>query len=117
MPGRLPVGPRMRGTRAASPAAATLGRGLVRGPGPDLVPDAGQAAPAGQVELPAVQLAGQRVALDDAEPAQVRLEVRAAPLHVPAVQRDVLGVGVPLVLVVPALGVLDALLRQALEEG
>src|SRR6266550_8151940 len=82
----------------------------------NLVAHAGQAAPTGQVEPPAVQLAGQRVAVDDAEPAQVGLQVRAAPLDPPVAERDVLRVGVALVLVVPALRVLDALLRQALEE-
>ena len=93
------------------------GPGFPRLPvGADLVADAGQAAAAGQVELPAVQLAGQHVAVDDAEPGQVGLQVRAAPLHDPVAERDVLGVGGALVLVVPALGVLQPLLGQALEE-
>src|SRR5262245_51665046 len=77
---------------------------------------AGQATPAGQVEPPAVHLAGQGVSLDHPEPGQIRLQVRAAPLQYPAVQRDVLGVGTALVLVVPALGVLQPLLGEALEE-
>ena len=41
---------------------------------------------------------------------------RAAALHVPVTQPGVLGVRAALVLVVPALGVLQALLGQALEE-
>src|SRR5690606_17127485 len=78
--------------------------------------DAGQAATGAQVELPAVQLAGEGLALDHPEPGQVGLEVRAPTLHQPAVQLDVLRLDRFLVLVVPALGVLQALLREALEE-
>ena len=98
------------------PVAGRGGGFRVHPVGADLVADAGQAAAAGQVELPAVQLAGELVAVDDAEAGQVRLQVRAAALHHPVAERDVLGVGAALVLVVPALGVLQALLGQALEE-
>src|SRR5439155_26130681 len=80
----------------------------------DLVAHAGEALPRGQVELPAVQLAGQDPVLDLAEAGQVRLQVRAAPLQYPVAHPDVLRVG--LLLGVPALGVLQPLLRQALEE-
>src|SRR3954447_25676727 len=93
-----------------------LGSRLFRLFGADLVADAGEAAAAGQVELPAVQLAGQGVAVDDAEAAEVGLEVRATALHGPLAELGVLGVDRLLVLVVPALGVLQALLAEALEE-
>src|SRR5207249_2561805 len=41
----------------------------------------GQAATGGELELPAVQRAGEHAVLDDAEARQVGLQMRAAPLH------------------------------------
>ena len=76
--------------------------------GPDLMADAGQALARGEVELPAVQLAGQHPVVDLAEAGQVGLEVRAAPLDDPVPEAYVLRVR-PL-LGVPALGVLQPLL-------
>ena len=51
-----------------------------------------------------------------AEARQVGLEVRAAPLHLPAVQHDRLGGLGRVLLGEPALGVVEPLLGQALEE-
>src|SRR6266516_2824628 len=73
----------------------------------------GQAAPGGELELPAVHVAGEHAVLDHAELRQVGLEVRAAALYQVAVQGDqLLGLAQ---LGVPALGVLEALGRQHLE--
>src|SRR5690606_30406250 len=83
--------------------------------GADRVPGAGQAAPARQVEPPPVHLAGQYVVVDSGEPGEVRLQVRAVPLDPPAVDVDRLVVGGPALLGVPGLGVVEPLLRQALE--
>src|SRR6185369_21032 len=82
--------------------------------GPDLVPDTRQASPADQVELPSVQLAGERVAIDDAESCQVGFQMRAPALDVPVSETRVFGVR--LLVRVPALGVLQSLLGEALEE-
>jgi hypothetical protein len=49
-----------------------------------------------------VKLAGERAVLDDAEPGEVGLQVRAAALQDPVAQGDVLSVGGALALVVPA---------------
>ena len=56
----------------------------------------------------------QFVAVDLAEPGQVCLQMRAAALHDPAVQLDVLGVR--LLFGVPTLDVVHALIGQGLEE-
>src|SRR5690606_11406804 len=80
------------------------------GAGAQMLAHAGQATTGAQVELPAVQLAGERFALDHSEPGQVSLQMRAPALHQPTVQLDVLGLHRLLVLVVPALGILQALL-------
>src|SRR5690606_13346987 len=94
---------------------ATAG-GALHPPCAQMLAHAGQTAAGAQVEFPAVQLAGERLALHYTETGQVSLEVRAPALHQPTVQFDVLGLHRLLVLVVPALGVLQALLREALEE-
>ena len=60
--------------------------------------DAREASATGQVELPAVQLAGEDVAVEDTETGQVGLQVRAAPLDRPVAELDVLGVWIGLVL-------------------
>src|SRR4029450_10389763 len=54
----------------------------------DRVGLARQAAAGAQVELPPVHLAGQHAAVDDREPAQVGVEVRATALHDPVAERD-----------------------------
>src|SRR5215475_12076643 len=86
----------------------------VGGPRPQLVTGTGQALAGREIELPAVQLAGHRCAVDEAEPGEVRLQMRASSLHDPIAQAYVLGIR--LLFGVPALGVLQALLGQALEE-
>src|SRR3954449_5194173 len=55
-------------TRRSSTGSAAHVRGFRR---PDLVPDAGEAAATVEIELPAVQQAGERLAVDDAEAGQV----------------------------------------------
>jgi hypothetical protein len=74
----------------------------------------GQAAPGGQVELPAVHPAGQDPVVDLPKASQVGLEVGAAALDQVAVQGEQLLVGG--LLDVPALGVLQPLGREGLEE-
>src|SRR5690606_12691794 len=108
--------PGSRGGGRRRPVAPDAGVGRLGRTAAQRLADAGQAAAGAQVELPAVHLAGQRVTLDLGEARQVRLEVRAAALDVPVTEADLLVLHDPLVLVVPPLGVLQPLLRQALEE-
>jgi len=75
----------------------------------------GQAAPGGQVVLPAVHGAGEHGAIDHAEPAEVAAQVRAAALHDPVAELDIFFVVLPAG--VPAFGVHDPFRGQALEEG
>src|SRR5258708_23053793 len=75
---------------------------------------ADKAAARGQVKLPAVHGAGERRAVDLAEPAELPLQMRAAPLDDPAVQLDV-GL-VALLAGIPAFGVHEPVERKALEE-
>src|SRR3954468_447572 len=105
--------------------ASTTGVGSSSGPmrstpllsqllGPDLVARGGQAASGGEVELPVVQRAGEHVAVHGTELRQVRRQVRAAGLDLPAVELDVAAVVV--LRVVPVLHVVHPLLGQTLEE-
>src|SRR5690348_1523995 len=92
--------------RSASAADPTLGT--------QRATDRADATARLQVPFPAVHLTGQHVALDLAEPGQVGLQVRAPTLEGPSVHGD------RLVIVrrlgEPALGVVQPLLGQALEE-
>ncbi|CDZ88344.1 hypothetical protein RHRU231_40094 [Rhodococcus ruber] len=82
--------------------------------GAQLVTAGGLAATGDEVPLPAVQVAGEAGALDDAELRQIRLQVRAAALDLEAAQLDrrgiVVGFGEP------AVRVGDPLVGEALEE-
>ena len=74
----------------------------------------GQASPAGDVELPTVQIAGEHAVLDVPEPREVGTHVRAATLHQAVAEPPQ-----PLVLLgqcQPFLDVADPVGRQALEE-
>src|SRR5579862_3527893 len=74
----------------------------------------GEAAPGGQLKLPAVHRARQYAVFDPGEARQVSFEVRAAPLDAIAFRLPEL-IYLRLLRIV-ALGVLDALWREALEE-
>ena len=66
------------GTSRTNPQVAVLG---------------GQAASGLQIELPAVEMAGQHTVLDLAEHGEIGLAVRAPPLHHIPAQLDLLDLG------------------------